>query len=209
MLKPILTFSAILFLAACTSVPVKQIPTEVRSYKKVNFFAADKTVAAFKIVGRMNDFELEGVLRIQKIGPDDFTVQVLTGGAYRVLQATVAPEGIAYHYLFPEADTPLVRGRVNQFLQLLVNDIGVYKRYRIKDGHTMIMYNGKDAKTRFLYQNGVPYPYAAQTVTLLNTADLFYNHYMPVDADGYVQIPHELVYKDGNIELELTLISIK
>ena len=209
MLKQILTFSALLFLAACATAPVKQIPAQVRNYKKVNFFATNKTVAAFKAVGRMNDLALEGVLRIQKIGPEDFDVKVLTGGSYRVLHAQVTPEGIAYLYLFPDADTPLVRGRINQFLNLLVSDVGTYAKMNHKKTTTTITYQGKDAKTNLIYGEQSIYPQAAQTVTLLNTADLFYNEYAPADEEGSVQIPHELTYKDGKIELALTLISLK
>lgn len=209
MFKQILTFSAALFLMACTSMPVKQIPPQVRGHKKVDFFAGQKTVAAFKVVGRMNDLELEGVLRIQKIGPEDFEIKVLTGSSYRMLQAQVTPEGIAYIYLFPEVDTSLVRGRINQLLRLLVSDPGVYQRMHIKGDVLTVTYESDDAKTRLLYQSDEVYPFAAQTVTLLNTADLFYREYTPADAEGEQQLPHELIYKDGKIELELTLISLK
>ena len=120
MLKQILTFSAILFLAACAIAPVKEVPMDARGYQKVDLFAGGQKTAAFKVVGRLNDFSIEGVLKIEKIGEEDFNVIVLTGGAYRVLYATVTPAGIAYRYLFPEADTVLVRGRISQFLNLLV-----------------------------------------------------------------------------------------
>ena len=209
MLKQILTFSAVFFLAACATVPMKQIPPEVRNHKKVTFFEGDKTLAAFKAVGRMDDFELAGVLRLQKIGPEDFDVKVITGGSYRVLHANVTPEGIAYLYLFPEADTSLVRGRINQLLNLLVSDVGPYQRIRQKGNEITITYNGKDAKTRLLYQQDQTYPFAAQTITMLNTADLFYREYAPADAESEWQVPHELIYKDGKIELELTLLSLK
>jgi len=209
MLKQILTFSAVLVLTACATAPVKQIPAQARAYKKVNFFTADKKVAAFKATGSMNDLSLEGVLRIQKIGPEDFDVKVLTSGSYRVLHAQVTPEGIAYLYLFPDADTPLVRGRINQFLNLLVSDLGTYSNMRRKGGNTIITYQGKEAKTRLIYGEQSVYPQAAQTATLLNTADLFYREYAPADEEGIVQIPHELIYKDGKIELTLTLIRLK
>ena len=209
MLKQILTFSAVLFLVACSTVPVEQIPVQVREHKKVDFFVGENTVAAFKVVGRMDDFELEGVLRIQKIGPEDFDVKVLTGGSYRVLQANVTPEGIAYLYLFPEADTSLVRGRINQLLNLLVSNPGEYQKVHQKGDELTITYKGKEAKTRLIYQANQLYPLAAQSVTMLNTSDLFYREYAPADAEGILQIPHELIYKDGKIELDLTLISLK
>ncbi len=209
MLKQILTFSTILFLTACALAPVKQIPSEVRGHKKVDLFAGGHKIAAFKAIGRMGDFELEGVLRLEKIGGEDFNVSVLTGGSYRVLQATVTPQGIAYRYLFPDADTALIRGRIGQFLNLLVSDPGVYESFRIKGDRLTITYEGKEAKTRLIYPREQVYPQAAQTITLLNTADLFYSQYTPADSEGEAQVPHELVYKDGKIELVLTLISLK
>lgn len=209
MLKQILTFSAVVFLAACASTPVKQIPLEVRGHKKVNFFVSEKTVAAFKIVGRMDDFELEGVLRIEKIGPEDFDIKVLTGGSYRVLHAQVTPEGIAYLYVFPEADTSLVRGRISQFLNLLVSDLGMYRRMHHKKNELTITYVGKDAKTQLRYPDDSVYPQSAKTITTLNSAELSYHDYIPIDAEGTLQIPHELTYKDGKIELGMMLISLK
>lgn len=209
MLKKILTFSMILFLCACAGRQVKQIPPDVREYKKVNYFTDGRTQAAFKVVGQMNEDYLEGVLRIKKIGAEDYDVMVMTGAAYRVLHAVVSPEGVVYRYLFKDADTAVVRGRITQFLNVLVSDPGVYKSRRIKDGKTAVTYQGKELKTRLLYAEGSIYPYAAESVTLLNTGELFYNEYAPAEAEGEVEIPHELTYKDGNITLDMTLISVR
>lgn len=209
MFKKILTFSFALFLCACAERQVKQIPPDVREYKKVNYFTNGRTQAAFKVVGQMNEDYLEGVLRIKKIGEQDYDVMVMTGASYRVLHAVVSPEGVAYRYLFKDTDTAVVRGRITQFLNVLVSDVGVYKSRRIKDGKTTVTYQGKDVKTRLLYTLGAAYPYAAQSVTLLNTGELFYNEYAPADAEGEVQIPHALTYKDGNITLDMTLISVR
>ncbi|MGN0024425.1 MAG: hypothetical protein ACI351_03225 [Candidatus Avelusimicrobium sp.] len=209
MFKKILTFSFALFLCACAGRQVKQIPPDVREYKKVNYFTNGRTQAAFKVVGQMNEDYLEGVLRIKKIGEQDYDVMVMTGASYRVLHAVVSPEGVAYRYLFKDTDTAVVRGRITQFLNVLVSDVGVYKSRRIKDGKTTVTYQGKDVKTRLLYTLGAAYPYAAQSVTLLNTGELFYNEYAPADAQGEVQIPHALTYKDGNITLDMTLISVR
>lgn len=209
MFKKILTFSLALFLCACAGRQVKQIPPEVREYKKVNYFTDGRTQAAFKVVGQMNEDYLEGVLRIKKIGNEDYDVMVMTGAAYRVLHAVVSPEGVAYRYLFKDADTAVVRGRITQFLNVLVSDPGVYKGRRVKNGKTAVTYQGKDFKTRLLYRGESVYPYAAESITLLNTGELFYNGYAPADAEGAVEIPHELTYKDGNITLDMTLISVR
>ncbi|MBR4592010.1 MAG: hypothetical protein IKO35_02240 [Elusimicrobiaceae bacterium] len=209
MLKKILTFSLVLWLCACASSPVRQIPAEVRAYKKVDLFAAGHVQAAFKVSGEMNNMGLEGVLVIKKMGEDDFDVSVLMGGAYRIMQATVTPEGIAYRYLFPDADTPLVRSRINQFLNVLLFEPGVYQRRQVKKEQVAISYKNPSASVRLFYRPEEIYPFSAQTSTLLNTADLFYEEYAPARAQGDIQLPHELIYKDGKISLSLTLISLK
>jgi len=209
MLKQFLTFSLAVFLCACAGGQLRQIPPQVRAGHKVNFFAAGHTQAAFKVDGRMDGSGLEGVLIAKKIGDEDFEVSVMTSGAYRVLQATVTPAGIAYRHLFPDADTSVIRGRINQFLSLLLLPPGDYQRYRISSGVQTVTYKNKTAKVQLFYHTNETYPYAAKTVTLLNTADLFYNEYAPADDTGLIRVPHELVYQDGNIEITLTLISLK
>lgn len=209
MLKRILTFSLAVWLCACAGGQIKQIPPEVRAYKKVDFFIGGRTQAAFKAVGQMNEDYVEGVLRIKKIGDGDYDVLLMTGAAYKVLHATVSPEGIAYRYLFKDADNAVVRGRITQFLNLLLSDAGTFQKRRVKDGETTLTYQGREAKERFLYREGEFYPYTAQSVTMLNTADLFYDEYALLDEEGEVSVPHVLVYKDGNITLDLTLISLR
>ena len=209
MLKQILTFSVAFLLCACATGPLKRPQAEASVHKKVNFFAAGHSQAAFKTVGTLNEAGLEGVLVVKKIGEDDYEVTVMTGGAYRVLQATVTPQGIAYRYLFPEVNTALVRGRISQFLNVLLLDPGLYQRKRVQDDQVILSYKGTDATVRFFYNRAEEYPFAAKTSTLLNTADLLYREFAPADADGQMLVPHELVYKDGKIELTLTLISLK
>ncbi len=209
MFKRILTFSLAIWLAACAGARVKEIPADVRDYKRVDFFTQGRTQAAFKVMGQMDDNYMDGVLRIKKIGDRDYDIVLMTGAAYRLLHATVSPEGIAYRYLFKDADTAAVRARIGQFLNLLVSDAGRYQSRRIKKDGVTITYQGQDAKEKFFYHPGEFYPYAAQTVTVLNTADLSYTEYAPFDASGDEEVPHVLVYKDGNITLDLTLISLR
>ena len=209
MIKQILTFSLAVFLCACAGGQIKQLPPEARAVKKVDFFAAGHTQAAFKVTGTLNNAGLEGVLIIKKIGEEDFDVSVLTGGAYRVLQATATPDAIAYRYLFPDADTPLIRGRITQFLNLLLFDPGLYQRRRVTKEGQMLAYKAKTATVHLLYRAQDVYPYAAKTITMLNAAELFYDEYAPANETNSVQVPHELVYKDGKIEVTLALISLK
>ena len=209
MFKRILTFSLAVLLAACAGGRVKQIPADVRDYKRVDFFTQGRTQVAFKVTGQMNEDYMEGVLRIKKIGEQDFDVVLMTSAAYRLLHAIVSPEGVAYRYVFKEADTAPARARVSQFLNLLVSDPGFYKSRRIKDDTVTITYQGRDAKEKFFYRKGEFYPYAAQSAVLLNTGDLSYEEYAPFDADGTEEVPHMLIYKDGGVTLDLTLISLR
>ena len=47
MFKRILTFSLAVWLAACAGGRVKEIPADVRDYKRVDFFTQGRTQAAF------------------------------------------------------------------------------------------------------------------------------------------------------------------
>ena len=209
MLKQILTFSAVFLLCACATTGVKQIPTQGRDFKKVNFFSEGKTQVAFKATGSMNGMQMDGVVTAKKIGGEDVEVVLLTGGLFRVLDAIVSPEGIAYRYLFNDIDTSLIRGRITQLLDLLFSNPGTSSGLRTKDDQISVFYKGPRAKEIFMYEPDGTYPVAARTVTTLNSADMVYGDYMPISADGQIQVPHEIVYKDGKILLELQLISLR
>lgn len=209
MLKQILTFSCAVLLCACATVHVKQVPAQVRGLQKVTFFAEGKTQAAFKVTGTLDGMMTDGVVTAKKIGEEDVEVTLLTGGLYKVMHAIVSPEGVAYRYLFKDVDNALVRGRITQLLDLLFLPPGTYAKSTTKKGQTRVTYQGPRAKAVFIYEDGAVYPTAARTVTTLNSADLTYGDYMPISADGTVSVPHELIYKDGKITLELQLISLR
>ncbi len=209
MLKQILTFSCAVLLCACATARVKQVPANVRTLQKVNFFAEGKTQAGFKVTGTMDGMMTDGVVTAKKIGEEDIEVALLTGGLYKVMHAIVSPEGVAYRYLFKDVDNAVVRARITQLLDLLFLPPGTYAGSRTKNGQTRVTYQGPRAKQIFIYEGGAVYPTAARTVTTLNSADLTYGDYMPISADGTVFVPHELVYKDGKITLELQLISLR
>lgn len=209
MRKQLLAFLIPIFLCACATGAYRQTPAAVKPLQTVNFFKGGNRLAAFKVVGRLNDNALDGVLQLKKIGEEDFDVQLLTVGGYRVLHATVTEENIAYRYLFSDVDNNVVRGRITQFLNLLLYPNGPFERYRVKGDTTTVTRRGNTATHKLMYHSGEVYPFAAQTVTALNTADLKYDEYAPASAEGNAQIPHLLIYKDGKITLELVLISLK
>jgi len=207
-MKKVFLLLMIAGLGACATPSLRTGAANWRDYKRVNFFAAGHKQVAFKVSGSMNQLNMDGVLVVKKIGEEDYDVSVLTDGAYRVLQATVSPEGIAYKYLFQDADTAIVRGLINQFLNVLLSDLGTYKTQRLQKEALVITYSGKKVKTRLYYHPDIPYPFAAKTIASLNTADLSYDNYMPADENGTVQLPHTLIYKDGDIALDMELISL-
>ncbi len=209
MFKQIVTFSAVFLLGACASIQGNRTEPEYSKHQPVDFFASGNTQAAFKVTGRLDNMQLEGVLQAKKIGTQDVEVNLFTAGFYRVLQAVVSPEGIAYRYLFQEADTALVRARITQCLDLLFLVPDSTAAVHTKKGETTLTYKGPRAKMVFVYPAGQNYPASARTITTLNRADLVYADYMPISADASLLVPHELVYQDGNITLDLNLISLK
>ncbi len=209
MLKQILTFSMALWLCACAGTQVKQIPPQVRALAQVDFFAAGHTQAAFKVTGTMDGLQTDGVVTAKKISETDVQVVLLVGGLYKVLDAIVSPQGVAYRYLFKDADNAWVRGRITQLLDLLAGHLGMYAGVSTQKGRTRVFYKGPRAKTILTYEPDGTYPVSARTVTTLNSAELTYGDYMPATAEGTLQLPHDLVYQDGNIRLEMQLISLR
>ncbi len=209
MRKQIVILLSLCLLGACASFGVKQVPSEARGHKRVDYFSAGQERVAFKAIAQLDDGYLSGVLRIKKIGPQDYDVLLMGEGAYKYLEAVVSPSGVAYKYIFKDADTSLARSRVEQFLRLLLDEPGTFASYRVKDGMEVLTYKTRDGKTRLTYPQGAQFPSSASSSTLLNTAEVTYEQYTPYGTEGDLEIPHLLVYKDGNITLDLELISIK
>lgn len=206
MTKQILTFFSVFLLCACATTGVKQ--ANYRPLRTVDFFAEGKTQAAFKVTGTMDTLQMDGIITAKKIA-DRVDVTLLAGGLYRVLYVTVSPEKVEYLYLFKDVDNAVVRGRITQLLDLLFMPPGTQVSTHTKKGETAVTYKGPRAKEVFNYDTASDYPVTARTLTTLNNADLVYGDYMPVSADGETQVPHELVYKDGKIILDMQLISLR
>lgn len=209
MRKQLLILFSLCLLSACASFGVKQIPPQARGHQRVDYFSAGQERVAFKVIAQMEDGYMTGVLRIKKIGAEDYDVLLMGEGAYKYLEAVVSPAGVAYKYIFKDADSALARSRVNQFLQMLLGAPGTFDSYRVKDGLEIITYKNKDNKVRLIYPQGVSFPSKASSSTLLNTAEVTYEQYTPYGTDGNLQVPHLLIYKDGNITLDLELISMQ
>lgn len=203
--KLILTFSLAVLLAACATLHKTPVITDLDHYKRVDYFQ-NNDGGAFGVTGTFEDFSMDGVLVVKKMGASDFEVSLLSAGMFRVLKAMVTEEGIAWQYLFKDVDNALVRGRITQLLDLLLMP-KTCRKIGVKNGEAVVTCNGVRTKERFFYADNGEYPVRAQTITALNTADLAYADYVPADADDGL-LPHHLTYKDGKITLYLTLISL-
>lgn len=209
MRKQLFILFSLCLLGACASFGVKQIPPQARGHQRVDYFSAGQQRVAFKVMAQLEDGYLTGVLRIKKIGPEDYDVLLMGDGAYKYMEAVFSSTGVAYKYLFKEADTALARSRMNQFLRLLLASVGTFDSYRVKDGLETLTYKNQDDKIRLTYPQGEAFPSKARSSTLLNTAELTYEQYTPYGTEGDLQIPHLLIYTDGNITVDLELISMQ
>ena len=203
--KLILTFSLAVLLSACATLHKTPVITDVNYYRQPDFFAG-YTQGSFEVKGTFEDLALEGVLIVKKLGPNDYEANLLSGGLFQVMKATVTPEGIAWQYLFKDVDNALVRGRITQLLDLLLMPKRC-KKADAKNGEAVLTCDGVRAKERFYYAGNEPDPVRAQTVTLLNTADLEYTQYTDAFAESG-RLPGRMIYRDGKITLYLTLFKM-
>lgn len=207
MFRKTVLFCSVLLLCACAG--VKQIPTHARTYKRVDFFNQGAALAAFQVTAQYKDQYWRGVLRVKKLDADSYDVLVLGDGAYKLLDAVVAPQGIAWRYIYPEGNKAVIRGRVEQFLNLLLLEPKAFKRISRQKSGVTVTYSGVGASWRYNYQEGNPWPQSVKTVTALNTADMTYAEYAPYGTDEDSYIPHMLVYKDGHLTLDMALIRLR
>ena len=203
--KLILTFSLAVLLSACATLHRTPVITDVNYYRQPDFFAG-YAQGSFEVKGTFEDLAMEGVLIVKKLGPSDYEVHLLSGGLFQVMKATVTPEGIAWQYLFKDVDNALVRGRITQLLDLLLMPKRC-KKAAAKNGEAVVTCDGIRAKERFYYAGNERYPVRAQTVTVLNTADLEYTEYTDAFAESG-PLPRYMTYRDGKITLYLTLFKL-
>lgn len=206
MLKKAVLLGLSVLLCACAG--VKSLPADARGYHRPGFFKEGETLAAFKVTARFKDQYWRGVLRVKKVDADGYSVLALGDGAYKLLEAVLTPQGIAWKYIYPDGDKAVIRSRAEQFLNLLLLEPEGFTRLsRTKTGVTL-SYKGAGAAWRYTYAGDNTWPESAQTVTALNSAEMRYGQYTPFGDSG-APVPHVLVYKDGALTLEMTLISLK
>lgn len=207
-MKNLVMFICLVSLCACATLRPRQAPAEARAYKRPDFFAAGQTQAAFKLEAGRKDDLLTGVLRIKKLDEDNFDVLVLAEGAYKVLQAVVTPQGVAYQFLTKPADNSAVRSRLDAFLQLFLYPSKEYRGYKEKDGVVTVTYGAPEGKLRYFYRAGNPLPYQMTYDKFLGSATFTFGEYTPFNAAGD-ELPYLISYEDGSLEAQMTLISLR
>lgn len=206
MFKKAVLLGLSVLLGACAG--IKQIPADARGYHRPEFFKEGQTLAAFKVTARFKDQYWRGVLRVKKVDADGYSVLVLGDGAYKLLDAVLTPQGIAWKYIYPDGDKAVIRARAEQFLNLLLLEPEGFTRLSRTQSGVILSYKGAGAKWRYTYTGDNVWPESARTVTALNSAEMRYGQYTPFGESG-AYVPHVLVYKDGALTLDMTLISLR
>lgn len=208
MFKKTVLFLSICLLSACATLKVKPVPSELRAYQRPDFFSQGQTQAAFKLQANAKDNYVQGVMRVNRLGEDDFDVMVFGEGMYRVMNAVVTPEGVAYKFLMKPADTSAVRKRIDGFLTLFLYPPNQFVSARDKNGYKILTYGAPDGKARYFYREGETLPEKMIYDKFLGSATLLFAEYTPYGEEGEM-IPHLIIYDDGAINAEMTLISMK
>ena len=81
--KLILTFSLAVLLAACATLHKTPVITDLDHYKRVDYFQ-NNDGGAFGVTGTFEDFSMDGVLVVKKMGASDFEVSLLSAGTHFV-----------------------------------------------------------------------------------------------------------------------------
>lgn len=177
-------------------------------FRAPSYFSAGQKLAAFKMSAEAYGNRLEGILQIKKLDEGSFDVTLFAvAGGYKLVQAVVTGEGTAYSFLPEMADSAAARAKADAFLRVLLFPpaSSARKSCRAKDGLNIVTY--KDAVTRrYAYAGGGSRPQYVTYKKTLGSAQLNFDQYAPYE-EG--EIPHYLFYRDGKLEAELTLLTLK
>lgn len=199
--------AVILLLSACGG-NVRRGGCAGADFRVPSYFAAGQKLAAFKISAQAYGNRLDGILQIKKMDEDSFDVTLFAAaGGYKLVQAVVTPEGTAYSFLPKMADSAAARAKADAFLRVLLFPpaSSARKTCRMKDGLNIVTY--KDAVTRrYAYAEPGSAPQYVTYKKTLGSARLNFDQYAPYE-EG--EIPHYLFYRDGKLEAELALLTLK
>ena len=202
-MKKILGICAgLLVLGACASVPVQSCGENLaRPY----FFEQGETLAAFRLTVVRGEQGLDGILQIKKIGDETYEVTLYAvAGGYRIFQATLTREKTEYTFLTPAADHGAVRIKAERFLNLLLFPAQSQGKCKVKSDRVRVRY--KHAPMVYTYDVAETYPAQLTGPKSFGKVKLYFEDYEPYE-DG--QLPHTLHYKDGKVQIDLTLLRLK
>ena len=199
--------AVILFLSACGG-NLRRGGCSGADLRVPSYFSAGEKLAAFKIGAEAYGSRLDGVLQIKKLDEDSFDVTLFAAaGGYKLVQAVVTREGTAYSFLPKMADSAIARAKADAFLRVLLFPpvSSARKNCRVKDGLDIVTYKD-DVTRRYAYVEGGSLPQYVTYQKTLGSARLNFDQYAPYE-EG--EIPHYLFYRDGKLEAELTLLTLK
>jgi len=202
-MKRILLFILLLIgLAGCATLSVQPCGEELaRPY----FFEKGENLVAFRMMLQAKEQQIEAILQIKKIAEETYDITVFsTAGAYRMLQVTLTREEAKYSFLVPSADHAVVRIKAERFFKLLLFPSQSIGKCNIKKGQRQVAY--KHSPMVYTYDMEEDYPQRLTGPKSFGKVYLTFEDYEPYED---TQLPHQLHYKDGKIQADLTLLRLK
>lgn len=191
-----------LFLGGCASFGVKSA-CKVSALQSVSFFAEGQNLAAFRFNAAARGYAAGGILQIKKAADGVYDVTAFSeAGAFKLLSARVTAQQTDFNYVLPLVDKPLVRGKLETFLKVLLFAPQSLEKCRMQQDTLWV----ETTDGRYEYPSGGTYPLSFTQKKLLGSVKLSYGQYTPYEVG---QLPHYLFYEDGAIEAEMVLISLK
>ena len=169
------------------------------------FFEQGEQLAAFYMQADLRGQRLEGVLQIKKQDEKTYLVDLFSAaGGYRIFQVELTRQNAQYLFMMPAADRAVVRSKTTQFLQLLLFPAQTEVGCRTTLDAHYVYY--KQPSMRYVYAPEQIYPNEVQKQKTFGHVHLNFAEYELYE-DG--QLPQQLHYQDGSVQLTLTLLRLK
>lgn len=205
MKKFLIVWAGLLFLGGCAGLGLKNF-CDAQHLQRPSFFTQGEYLAAFRVTLHAKGGQLPALLQIKKTAPSAYqAVLFATAGGYKLMQATVTDKKVNFDYITEMADIALVREKAASFLTLLLFPPSVYKSCREKDGQRSVTYD-TPFKATYLYMPGQIYPRSITYRKKFGTARMNFAQYAP---DELSAVPQYMYYKDGSVEADLVLLTLK
>ena len=195
----------VLLLNACASLPKGRMGACEQKRVRPSYFAQGEKLAAFRANIHIQDQALAGILQIKKTGEEQYDITVFSEVAgYRLLQATLGREGIKYNFIAPAINYTVVQTRIERSLNLLLLPSLSEGTCKIRQNDVRINY--KQPAQKYIYLGGAVYPSELVGAKTFGKLHLYFADYRPYE-EG--ELPYYLHYRDGAVELDLTLLRLK